>query len=187
MKETISAILDLLSWVIVGTLMGFSVLGGLYIFNLRHQSVTPNLTIKPLEQTKSKTRTSEKSFQPASEFFLVQKYSQPEEEETEKPDKVPTESTQPDTPQDRSPTGDEGLVMSNLPYKLLGTVTGGKQFQFARLQNLRKRKSRTLRIGDTWGSIKIEDIQDDKIIIINNEKNRREKILLKKPDNGSRS
>lgn len=182
MSDTLEDMIDLSSWIFAGLFLGLSVLGG---FNLYQDIVNPSglqLEVKPIDESDVPRSTQRQSYRPPEDFYLVQEYA-PTGGDT-------GVSTTSDTKAvvkggTEGPKGDSSSpVASELPFELVGTVTGRKSYRLAVIRNTQNRKSRTLKVGETWKPIRVEEIQSNRVVVTNTNKNRTEFLELSTSQDG---
>lgn len=179
MMDWLETGLDLLSWILAGAFFGLTALGGLYYYESLKEPGTPRVTIKPIQTDQSSRTPDEKSFRPLEEFYLVQQYGRTEPDTDAQQSKPQGTETTPE-PKTETSVASEQLPESELPYRLMGTITGSQNFRSAVVLSVSERTTRTLRTGETWGNLRVRTIEEDRIIIKNLQTDRLEKLSLTK-------
>lgn len=175
MGDYVETILDLGSWILAGAFFGLTALGGLYYYEATRNPDTPRQSFEPVSETKRKEETAPQSFRPPEDFYLVQEYSRSTQDTQTETSETTSGTDEPETEPAGKP---EKIVETELPYQLVGTVTGGKNFQQAVVRSMRERKTKRLTVGDSWKDLRVRKIADDHILIVNETNNRIEKVSL---------
>lgn len=176
MKEYLETFLDLGSWILAGAFFGLTALGGLYYYNATQNPDTPRKSFEPIREPETRQEESSRTFRSPEEFYLVREYSRTTEDTPGEPGQ--SSATGEEEPGEQPVNQPDEIVESDLPYKLVGTVTGGQHFQQAVVRSLRERETKTLHEGDSWKDFRVREIQDNRLLIVNETNNQVEKLSL---------